>query len=71
MMEQGMKVGWRGGAAALCVLAVAVGTSGCSRDHIEAINLANQADQSLKVNVSGAIKDYEEATRLDPTNHRI
>ena len=35
---------------------------------IEAINLANQADQALKVNVSGAIKDYEEATRLDPTN---
>ena len=71
MMELGMKVGWRGGAVALCVLAVAAGTSGCSRDHIEAINLANQADQALKVNVSGAIKDYEEATRLDPTNHRI
>ena len=44
---------------------------GCSRDHIEAINLANKGDQSLKVNVSGAIRDYEEATRLDPSNHRI
>ncbi len=44
---------------------------GCSRDHIEAINLANKGDQALKVNVAGAIRSYEEATRLDPSNHRI
>jgi tetratricopeptide (TPR) repeat protein len=52
-------------------LALGVATTGCSRDHIEAINLANQADKSVVVNVSGAIKKYEEAIRLDPTNHRI
>jgi tetratricopeptide (TPR) repeat protein len=44
---------------------------GCSRDHIEAINLANQGDQAVLVNVSGAIAKYEEASRLDPGNHRI
>lgn len=44
---------------------------GCSRDHIEAVNLANQGDQAVGVNVSSAINKYEEATRLDPSNHRI
>ena len=46
-------------------------TSGCSRDHIEAINLANEADRTVKVNVEGAIQKYEEAVQRDPTNHRI
>lgn len=50
---------------------VVAGTAGCSRNHIEAINLANLGDKSLQVNVEGAIEKYEEATRLDPTNHRI
>jgi Flp pilus assembly protein TadD len=45
--------------------------SGCSRSHIEAINLANQGDQSVKVNVEQAISKYEQAVQLDPTNHRI
>jgi len=45
--------------------------SGCSRDRIEAINLANEGDQSVKVNVEGAIQKYEQAISLDPTNHRI
>lgn len=44
---------------------------GCSRDHIEAINLANEGDKSVKVNVEGAIQKYEQAVQLDPTNHRI
>lgn len=59
---------------AACVavgLQIAVGAAGCSRDHIEAINIANVADKSLKVNVEGAIENYEKATRLDPTNHLI
>jgi tetratricopeptide (TPR) repeat protein len=43
----------------------------CSRNHIEAINLANEGDQSVKVNVEGAIQKYEQAIQLDPTNHRI
>lgn len=58
------------GAAATLVGLLAV-TSGCSRDHIEAINLANQGDQAYKVNVEGAIQKYEQAVQLDPTNHRI
>lgn len=45
--------------------------AGCSRDHIEAINLANEADRMVKVNVEGAIQKYEEAIQRDPTNHRI
>jgi len=52
-------------------LSVALGAASCSRDHIEAINMANVADKSLKVNVEGAIEKYEEATRLDPSNHLI
>ncbi len=52
-------------------LAAALAVSACSRDHIEAINLANEGDQSLKVNVEGAIQKYEQALQLDPTNHRI
>ena len=50
--------------------AMTLGT-GCSRDHIKAIELANAGDQAISVNVAGAIQKYEEATRLDPTNHRI
>ncbi len=62
----------RSASTAVCaVLLSGLASLGCSRDHIEAINLANRGDQALKVNVAGAIKDYEEATRLDPTNHRI
>ena len=54
-------------ALGLCLSA----TAACSRDNIEAINLANLGDKSLKVNLEGAIEKYEEATRLDPTNHLI
>jgi tetratricopeptide (TPR) repeat protein len=46
-------------------------SAGCSREHIEAINLANEADRAVKVNVEGAIQKYEEAVKRDPTNHRI
>jgi tetratricopeptide (TPR) repeat protein len=57
--------------SAAFVLSLGFGAAGCSRDNIEAINLANLGDKSLKVNVEGAIEKYEEATRLDPTNHLI
>jgi len=50
--------------------ALLVGTA-CSRDHIEAINLANEGDQAIKVNTEGAITKYEQAIQLDPTNHKI
>jgi tetratricopeptide (TPR) repeat protein len=44
---------------------------GCSRNAIEAINLANEADKQRTVDVDGAISKYEQAIQLDPTNHRI
>ncbi|MBN1609971.1 MAG: tetratricopeptide repeat protein [Polyangiaceae bacterium] len=58
---------------AMCAagLAAALAAAACSRDHIEAINLANEGDRQVKVNVEGAIQKYEQATQLDPTNHRI
>ncbi len=52
-------------------LVTALSATGCSRDHIEAINLANEGDRAVKVNVEGAIQKYEQALQLDPTNHRI
>ncbi|HEY8944921.1 MAG TPA: tetratricopeptide repeat protein, partial [Polyangiaceae bacterium] len=55
----------------VAVLAFGLSFVGCSRDHIEAINLANEGDKSVKVNVEGAIQKYEQAISLDPTNHRI
>ena len=45
--------------------------SGCSRDHIEAVNLANEADRQVSVDTAGAIQKYEAAIQLDPTNHLI
>lgn len=53
------------------LLALGLSFAGCSRDHIEAINLANEGDQSLKVNVEQAIQKYEQAVQLAPNNHRI
>jgi len=60
------------GCAKVIGLALAlVSAVGCSRNGIEAINLANEGDQSVKVNVENAISKYEQAVQLDPTNHRI
>lgn len=58
-------------ALTLAGFAAAFSTLSCSRDHIEAINLANEGDQMVKVNVEGAIQKYEQANQLDPSNHRI
>ncbi|MGC4066067.1 MAG: tetratricopeptide repeat protein [Polyangiaceae bacterium] len=58
-------------AFSLVAVASMLAFGGCSRDHIEAINRANEGDQAVKVNVEGAIQKYEEAVQLDPTNHRI
>ncbi len=51
--------------------ALLASTAGCSRNHIEAINLANEGDKAVKVNVEDAIQKYQQALELDPTNHRI
>ena len=45
--------------------------SACSRNNIEAVNLANEGDKARAQDVDGAISKYEQATNLDPTNHRI
>ena len=45
--------------------------AGCSRNDIEAINLATEGDQMKKVDLDGAIQKYEQATRLDPKNDLI
>ena len=48
-----------------------VGVAGCSRNNIEAVNLANDGDKARGSNLDEAISKYEQATQLDPTNHRI
>ena len=58
------------GAIATFCLVAALGL-GCSRNRQEAVLKANQADKEVTLNPDGAINKYEEATKLDPTNHRI
>jgi len=55
----------------LGLILASTATLGCSRNTIEAINLANEADKQKDVDVDGAISKYEQAVTLDPTNHRI
>lgn len=45
--------------------------AGCSRNNIEAVNLANEGDKERSSNIDGAISKYEQGANLDPTNHRI
>jgi tetratricopeptide (TPR) repeat protein len=52
--------------AALSVVAVA-----CSRNNIEAVNLANEGDQAKGSNLDEAISKYDQATKLDSSNTRI
>jgi tetratricopeptide (TPR) repeat protein len=54
-----------------CLAAVSLVGTGCSRNRQEAVILAQQGDQEVKMNVEGAIAKYDQATKLDPTNHRI
>ena len=55
----------------VAVAVLGLSFANCSRSHIEAINIANEADKSVKVNVERAIQLYEQAVQLDPTEHRI
>jgi tetratricopeptide (TPR) repeat protein len=58
----------------LAFAAIALGTlwaAGCSRNNIEAVNLANDGDKAKAMDLEGAISKYEQAVKLDPTNHRI
>jgi tetratricopeptide (TPR) repeat protein len=54
-----------------CLMAASLLGAGCSRNRQEAVILAQQGDQEVKLNVEGAINKYDQATKLDPTNHRI
>lgn len=57
--------------SAAVTLAVASVGLGCSRNNIEAVNLAIEGDKAKAADLDGAIAKYEQATNLDPTNHRI
>lgn len=44
---------------------------GCSRNRQEAVIKATEADNIVDLDPTGAIAKYEQAVKLDPTNHRI
>jgi tetratricopeptide (TPR) repeat protein len=56
---------------ALFLGTLAMASTACSRNDIEAINLANEGDGMVKVDPDGAISKYEQATKLDPQNDAI
>ncbi|HEX3345084.1 MAG TPA: tetratricopeptide repeat protein [Polyangiaceae bacterium] len=60
-------------AKTLCVLvAAALAASACSRNNIEAVNLANEGDSAKKGgNLDEAVSKFDQATKLDPDNTRI
>jgi tetratricopeptide (TPR) repeat protein len=49
----------------------AAASVGCSRNNIEAVNLANEGDQAKSANPDEAISKYEQAVKLDGDNARI
>lgn len=53
------------------VLAFAVAVIGCNRNNIEAVNLSNEADKVKATDLDSAISKWEQASNLDPTNHKI
>lgn len=55
----------------LALSAIALFGSACSRNNIEAVNLANEGDKEKASNIDGAISKYEQAVNLDPTNHKV
>jgi tetratricopeptide (TPR) repeat protein len=57
--------------ALIVIAATALGAAACSRNNIEAVNLANEGDQAKGANIEEAVSKYEQATKLDPDNARI
>jgi tetratricopeptide (TPR) repeat protein len=53
------------------LVSAAVASAGCSRNNIEAVNLANEGDKAKATDIDTAVSKYEQATNLDPANHRI
>ena len=60
-------------AKTLCVLVAAtLSASACSRNNIEAVNLAIEGDAAKKGgNLDEAVSKFDQATKLDPDNTRI
>ncbi len=54
-----------------CLMVSSVLGLGCNRNRQEAVIMANDADKMIALNPAGAATKYEQATKLDPTNHRI
>jgi tetratricopeptide (TPR) repeat protein len=52
-------------------VATLLAAAACSRNNIEAVNLANEGDQAKNANIEEAISKYEQATKLDADNARI
>src|SRR3954449_987710 len=50
---------------------ILLASASCSRNNIEAVNLANEGDKAKATDLDSAISKYEQAANLDPTNHRI
>ena len=50
---------------------VLLATAACSRHRQEAVKLANQGDGIVEIDPSSAIAKYDQAVKLDPSNHRI
>jgi hypothetical protein len=44
-----------------------LGAMACSRNDVEAANLAQEGDKALKNDLDGAISKYEQATKLPTT----
>jgi len=55
----------------LAVATLALAAAGCSRNNIEAVNLAIDGDKAKDANLEEAISKYEQATKLDPDNTKI
>jgi tetratricopeptide (TPR) repeat protein len=55
----------------LLALGLTVACAACSRNNIDAVNLANEGDQAKGSNLDEAISKYEQATQLDPDSARI
>ncbi len=54
-----------------CVVSSGASQAACSRNNIEAVNLANEADKQRESNPDEAISKYEQAKSMDPSNYRI
>jgi tetratricopeptide (TPR) repeat protein len=54
-----------------CLILTLAAATSCSRNNIEAVNLAIEGDKVRATNPDEAISKYEQATQLDPNNHRI